>query len=446
MTISQPRTFNNALILQGDWEGGLANVALDLKASGKNVTKVVFHAGDWVYKWKKVPTVDFDAKINSFEAWLRDYVDENAVDCIILYNQYRPYNQIGWDIAKELDIECIVLELGLLRPDYCSIYTRDLNHFDYLKGKWEALIKSGATVSEPEAPGRLAIMSTPCKMTQFAIFYAFSRLVAKFGRRYRHCQDQRSLSFRHHLVAGIRGILRFQGREKQHRFDRVFSSRWSGKYFVLPLQVHSDSQITKRSNFESMEHFIQLVSQSFLEFAPKNTKLVFKVHPMDRGYRDYHKLIKTLQSSPGGSRIFYLDRIHLPTLLDHAKGCITINSSVGLSALIHGTPTMTMGLAAYDLEGLTYKGSLDDFWKHHGEINKQLVTKFINLLKLTSQAQGVFYQKIFATPGQSKIVWPQQFEHLFYKKRTKEINAPAETSPLDTCPAGDSSLPNQSAA
>ena len=33
------------------------------------------------------------------------------------YNQYRPYNQIGWDLAKELDIECIVLELGLLRPD-----------------------------------------------------------------------------------------------------------------------------------------------------------------------------------------------------------------------------------------------------------------------------------------------------------------------------------------
>ena len=62
---------------------------------------------------KRSQTVDFDAPIESFETWLRDYIDENAVDCIILYNQYRPYNQIGWDIAKELDIECIVLELGL---------------------------------------------------------------------------------------------------------------------------------------------------------------------------------------------------------------------------------------------------------------------------------------------------------------------------------------------
>jgi capsular polysaccharide export protein len=441
MPRKSPRPFSNALILQGDWEGGLTNVALDLMASGKSVTKVVFHAGDWIYNWKKVPTVDFDAKINSFEAWLRDYIDENAVDCIILYNQYRPYNQIGWDIAKELDIECIVLELGLLRPDYCSIYTRDLNHFDYIAEKWASLFSSDDGISGPVEPLRLGVMSTPCKMTQFAIFYLFSRLVAKFARRYRHYIDQRSLSFRHHLAAGIRGMLRFQGREKQHRFDRVFSSRWSGKYYVVPLQVHTDSQITERSNFKSMEQFIQLVSKSFVEFAPANTKLIFKVHPMDRGYRDYHKLIKILQSSTGGGRIFYLDRIHLPTLLDHAKGCVTINSSVGISALIHGAPTMTMGVAAYELEGMTYKGSLDDFWTQHGGVNEQLVTKFTNLLKHTSQAQGVLYQKLYATPGQCKIVWPEEFKPLFHKK---DIDKPVQTSELDPCVDSHSSLPTQS--
>ena len=441
MSRKSPRPFSNALILQGDWEGGLANVALDLMATGKRVTKVVFHAGDWIYKWKKVPTVNFEARIDSFEAWLRDYIDDNAVDCIILYNQYRPYNRIGWDIAQELDIECVVLELGLLRPDYCSIYTRDLNHFEYLAEKWGSVAKNNHAIDEPAELARLGVMSTPCKMTQFAIFYVFSRLVAKFGRRYRHYKDQRSLSFRHHLAAGIRGMLRFQGREKQHRFDRVFSSRWSGKYYVVPLQVHTDSQITERSNFESMEQFIQLVAKSFVEFAPTNTKLIFKVHPMDRGYKDYRKLIKTLQSSNGGGRIFYLDRIHLPTLLDHAKGCVTINSSVGISALIHSTPTMTMGVAAFELEGLTYRGSLDDFWTQHGGVNTQLVTKFTNLLKHTSQAQGVLYQRLYATQGQCKIIWPKEFKHLFDKKC---IDGPIETSELDPCVDSHSSLPIQS--
>ena len=55
-----------------------------------------------------------------------------------------------------------------------------------------------------------------------------------------------------------------------------------------------------------------------------------------------------------GARIFYLDRIHLPTTLDHARGCVTINSSVGLAALIHGAPTITLGEAAYNLRGLTF--------------------------------------------------------------------------------------------
>jgi capsular polysaccharide export protein len=444
MNTTHPRPFSNALILQGDWEGGLANVALDLKASGKSVTKVVFHAGDWIYGWRNIPTIDFEARIDTFEEWLRDYIRDKAVDCIILYNQYRPYNKVGWDIAKDLDIECIVFELGLLRPDYCSIYTRDLNHFDYLAQRWGDMIESGEKINEPNASDRLGVMSTPCKMTQFAIFYLFSRLVAKFARRFRHYTDQRSLSFRHHLAAGIRGMLRFQGREKQHRFDRVFSSRWSGKYFVVPLQVHSDSQITERSSFKSMEQFIQLASDSFLACAPPDTKLIFKVHPMDRGYKDYHKLIKTLQASAGGNRIFYLDRIHLPTLLDHARGCITINSSVGLSALIHGAPTLAMGEAAYDLGGLTYKGSLDDFWTQHKETDNQLVTNFINLLKHTSQAQGVFYQKLYATRGECKIIWPEEFKPLFRDLNVKAANEASQRVKLQACPDEQSALPTSS--
>jgi len=443
MNSNHPRTFNNALILQADWEGGLANVALDLNAAGKSVTKVVFHAGDWIYKWKNIPTIDFDSRIDVFDEWLRNYISDNAVDCIILYNQYRPYNQIGWDLAKELDIECIVFELGLLRPDYCSIYTRDLDHFDYLEEKWGALLKGDTLNIKPRVPDRLNVMSTPCKMTQFALFYTFSRLVSKFGRRYRHYKDQRSLSFRHHLVAGIRGMLRFQGREKQHRFDRVLSNRWSGKYFVVPLQVHTDSQITERSSFESMEQFIKLVFDSFVEFAPPHTKLIFKVHPMDRGYRDYRELIKSLQSSAGGKRILYLDRIHLPTALDHAKGCITINSSVGLSALIHGAPTITLGQAAYDLEALTYKGTLDNFWSGHGEVDKELVIKFTNLLIQTSQAQGVLYQKIYATPGQAKIAWPMEFTPLFSKLGAKTISEPTARAEFEACADKQTALPTK---
>ena len=416
MPLDEPKQFSNALILQGDWEGGLSNVALDLMSAGKRVTKAVFHAGDWIYKWKRIPTIDFDAPIDSFEFWLRNYINNHEIDCLILYNQYRPYNAIAWDIAAELDLECIVFELGLLRPDYCSIYTRELNHFAYLANRWANVKKLdlGTDLPRGESAFRLGQMSTPKKMTQFATFYFFSRIVAKMLRRYTHYQDQRSLSFRHHLMAGVRSLLRFQGREKQQRFDRIFSSKWSGKYYFVPLQVHIDSQITRRSNFKSIGEFMDRVVTSFLKNAPSDTKLVFKVHPMDRGYKDYHQKVESYKALPGAKhRIFYLDRVHLPTALDNAKACITINSSVGLSALIHGCPTITLGEAAYDLDGLTYRGSLNDFWMKHGRVNMENTNKFVDLLKHTSQARGTLYQRLYACPGRCKIQWPYEFRSVF---------------------------------
>ncbi|MFC5050236.1 hypothetical protein ACFPK9_06400 [Rubritalea spongiae] len=407
------KQLNNALILQGDWEGGLTNFALDLIDKGTQVTKVVLHAGDWIYKWKGVATVDFDAPLDEFENWLRAYISEHDVDSLILYNQYRPYNLIGWDLAEELGIECIVLELGLLRPDFCSIYSRQRNQFDYLQNRWTEILNKDQAVTPPEKPAQLARMSTPCKMVQFGLFFLFSRFMATFARQYCHYQDQRTLSVGHHLVANIRGALRFQGRKKQSCFDKIFAGKWSGKYYFVPLQVHTDSQITIRSHFQSMEEFICTVAASFKKHAPKGTKLVFKIHPMDRGYKDYLHLIKKIREDIGNQRILYLDRIHLPTILDNARGCITVNSSVGLSALIHNTPLITLGKAAFDLEKLTFQGSLDDFWTQHGRVSKKHVNNFVALLKQTSQAQGTFYQRLYSSPGRCKIAWPADFNSLF---------------------------------
>jgi len=154
---------------------------------------------------------------------------------------------------------------------------------------------------------------------------------------------------------------------------------------------------------------------------------------MDRGYTDYHHLIESLQAKAGEHRILYLDRIHLPTALEHARACITINSSVGLSALMHETPVITLGDAAYDLKGLTYRGELDDFWTQQGKVDKELVQNFIALLKITSQAQGTLYQRLYAAPGRCKIAWPEEYTNLFTEQ--SELMPPAlkEQPPEDAC-------------
>ena len=412
-SVQQANSPKNALILQGDWEGGISNVALDMISSGISVTKVILNAAEWIYVRRGVPTVSYDEPLDSFEPWLRKYIANSGTDCVILYNQYRPYNEIGWRIAKELNIQCIVLELGLLRPDFCTIYSRDFDHFDYLKSEWRKLEMNDVILEEQEVPPHLAMMKTMTKMKQFAAFFLFSRVMAIFGRQYTHYVDQRGQGFFHHFYALIKSGLRYQGRAKHSRYNQLFAQEWRDNFFLVPLQVHCDSQITKRSDFESIEDFIDSVVDSFIKNAPAGSKLVFKVHPMDRGYKDYHKKIKEINRIDGNKRIHYVDRVHLPTALNHCKGVVTINSSVGLSALIHRKKLICLGEAAFDLENLSYQGSLESFWNSDFVPSREKMRNFINLLKLTSQANGTFFQKIYSIKGHSKINWPTMFRKIF---------------------------------
>ena len=87
--------------------------------------------------------------------------------------------------------------------------------------------------------------------------------------------------------------------------------------------------------------------------------------------------------------------LHLPTLLRHAKGTVNINSTVGLSSVLYGTPTITLGKAIYDMEGLTCKGMyLDDFWTNYQVPDMELANKFKQHLIETTQLNGSFYGRM----------------------------------------------------
>jgi capsule polysaccharide modification protein KpsS len=94
---------------------------------------------------------------------------------------------------------------------------------------------------------------------------------------------------------------------------------------------------------------------------------------------------------------------HLPTLLDHARGTIQINSTVGISSILHGAPVKTSGSALYDMEGLTFQGKLENFWSNQYEIDKDLNRKFRQYLIENNQINGNFYQRIPAFNNHSGI-------------------------------------------
>ncbi len=406
-----PEGKRKVLIVQGDWEAGMSRLALDLKEAGHEVGKVFFCAPDLIYKLRGIRTHLFRKPLEDFETWLRDLIRSNGYDTFFLYNHYRPYNQVAWKMATELDLGCYVFELGLIRPNCVTVFSRKSPPLPAMAKAWDKLLAGGQPPKPVETPPELCQVSTPAKLVAFCTNFFLSRITSPLFPNF---VDQREMKLWSHFKHGVIHLWRFIERGRDSEFDPLFAGEMSGKYFAVPLQVHSDTQITMCSDFKSIEQFIKQVVKSFERHAPADTKLVFKVHPMDRGYKDYTDLIAGLDHRLGGGRILYVDRVHLPTLLSNSRGVVNINSSVGISGLVHHVPVIALGAAVYDLVDLTYQGGLDSFWSYSHKPKTQQVRHFIHLLLETNQGRGTLSQRCFDVPGRCKIQWPAPFSACFF--------------------------------
>ena len=420
-------TGKKILIVQGDWEAGMALLAQDLEDAGHEVGKVLFCAPDYVYRLKGIRTHSFRKPLEEFDGWLRQLVRDEGYDTFFLYNHYRPYNQIAWNLAEELDLDCQVFELGLIRPNCVMVFDRQNTPLVALSREWEKLLNDERDEPAPEEmPQELCQVSTPVKMASFCANFLFSRLTSPLFPNF---VDQRDMNLWTHFKHGMIHLWRFLERGRDAELDEVIAGEWSGTYYAVPLQVHSDTQITRCSNYDSIEQFIKEVVTSFANHAPADTKLIFKVHPMDRGYKDYADLIAGLDLRLGGGRLIYVDRVHLPTLLSNSLGVVNINSSVGISGLVHHAPVIALGTAVYDLPKLTWQGGLDEFWTKAKRPKAAMVTRFIHLLLELNQGRGTLSQRCFDVPGRCRIRWPQPFQRSFLAREATEEDEIADDAP-----------------
>jgi capsule polysaccharide modification protein KpsS len=93
-----------------------------------------------------------------------------------------------------------------------------------------------------------------------------------------------------------------------------------------------------------------------------------------------------------------VDVINLPAALRHARGTVVINSTVGLSSLMHGTPVKCLGRAVYDMPGLTHQGSLADFFAAPSEVDRELHRRFRQWLLENNQLNGSVWSRLYESP------------------------------------------------
>lgn len=114
-------------------------------------------------------------------------------------------------------------------------------------------------------------------------------------------------------------------------------------YVFVPFQVPSDMQVTQHSPWiRDMEMFLD----EMLEAAERNPDDVFviKEHP------SFKRSVKGLRLDH--PRVIFANDNVTSELIQNARVVLTLNSTVGIEALLFERPTITLGGACYNIDGL----------------------------------------------------------------------------------------------
>lgn len=391
------------LLLQGPVGPFFARLAADLRQAGATVFKVNFNAGDWLFYPRGA--MNYRGTMQAWPAWLEERLVALRVDVVLLFGDCRPVHVAAHSVATRLGLEVGVFEEGYVRPDYVTLERFGVNGNSRMPRSAD-----GYDGSAPVLPERRPIAMPYWYMVWYGFCYF---TVGGLGRlAFPHYQHHRPLSI-WEMFPWLRSVWRKQWyRWKERGVQEALTTRLSKRFFFLPLQVYNDAQVLVHANVGGVEGFIHSVLHSFAHHAPSEDLLVLKHHPMDRGYRDYTRLIASLTKKLGlCGRVLYIHDQYTPSLLDHAKGVVVINSTVGLSALAHHAPTKVCGEAMYDIPGLTFQGSLDTFWTEgiHHPPDQKLYRRFKNHLIARTQLNGNFYRPLRGVEGsRTGLVWSRK--------------------------------------
>ena len=407
----------NALLLQGPIGPFFLRLAKQLRRQGMQVYKINFNGGDTLFYRRGA--ISYCGDVAQWPHFFEEKLKVLAIERLYLFGACRPYHAIARSIALRHAIPTFVFEEGHLRPDHITLEQVAANGASLIPRDPQFYRDRAAKEPSPARPVGRAFGA----MAGYAvIYYVAGRLGRRRYPRYQHHRPFNVFGEGSKWLRSAFSKLRCQVQERG--IETRLQTTLRNQYFLVPLQVHCDTQVAHRSPFDDVTQFIEAVIASFAHHAPPDTVLVIKHHPMDRPYQDYTQLIETLsQRHDLKGRLLYVHDLHLPTLLRQARGTVVINSTVGLSSLLHGTPVKVLGEALYDVPGLTSQASLNDFWRSPGPVDKALYRHFRAHLLTTTQINGNFYRRLAHTGNPMGVIWPET------KMRRPETQ-PGSSSPM----------------
>ena len=153
-------------------------------------------------------------------------------------------------------------------------------------------------------------------------------------------------------------------------------------YIFVPFQTNFDTQVVYHGRWiKNMELLFNLIYQLSEKL---KINFILKEHPSER-QMDYTHLHEKAKNNP---YLNFANAINTQELIEKSTAIITINSSVGLEALLFNKRVIVLGEAFYDIEGITKSATnqveltniLEQLheWKVHEENTKKFLSYIIN--------------------------------------------------------------------
>jgi|UPI00003A2E4B capsular polysaccharide export protein len=378
------------VLLQGPVGPFFKHLQRTLEGAGFSCWRISFNAGDRLFAPKR-NRIDFRGSPLLWELWFRNFLREHSIGFIILFGCNRPIHVVARRLADEAGINVLSLEEGYLRPGFVTIEQGGNNSGSPLAG---CLPPEGFEPNEDLKRKDFHGFRSMCLYG--GVYYAVRTLFSLPSERH---QFHRRFPAIPEAYAWARNVWRTTAnRSSDFQTIETLLEHYERRYFLVVLQVAADMQMGAAARGWSTPKLIREALKSFARSAPKEFRLAFKIHPLQRGHGNERELILREAEAQGIAErvdIFYTGSVGL--IIRHAAGVITINSSSGLSAIHHGVPLLVIGEALYANDALATSAhgepDFDAFWTSEKVASAELRHRYLGWIREKCLKPGDFYAR-----------------------------------------------------
>jgi capsular polysaccharide export protein len=375
------------LFLQGTATPFFARLGAALAVRGHDVRRINFTAGDRLF-WTLPGSTAYRGTLDRWPRFLEARLDEWRTTDIVLFGDWRPLHAAAIRVASVRGLLVHVFEEGYVRPNWVTIEEGGVNGNSALPRDPNWFLREAASLPPWAAVAPVA-GSFRNRAVQDVLYHVWSAL---FAWRYPGYRSHLPLHPLLEYAGWIRRFARTPSLRRRAAETVATLERGGMPYYLLPLQLDTDSQLRINSSFGRQAPALEAIVESYARHAPTDTLLVLKEHPLDPQLIDWGRLARRVAARRGvANRVRYLAGGNIDALIRRARGVVTINSTCGFLALSFGRPLVALANPIYDLPGLAFQGGLDRFWRDAPPPNPALFDAFRRVVVHRTQVHGDFF-------------------------------------------------------